>query len=123
MPNFVGMIPKYDGFCSIPENEPDKYRQVINNQYNMYRRCKHSPKEGDYKHIDLYIKHIFGDNLIQSGYPRYEMAYDWLSILYTKPIHKLPIPVLASKENRHRQKSIRLFIRSNLWRKCLNDWQ
>lgn len=98
IPNFVDMIPKYDSFCSVPENDPNEYKQVINNQYNMYRKCKHIPKEGEFTHIDMYIKHIFGSELIQSGHPRYEMGYDWLSILYTRPAHKLPIPVLASKE-------------------------
>ena len=97
VPNFVSMVSKFDGFCNIPENNPDKYKHCVNNQYNKYRKTKYSPKEGLFPNIDMYIKHVFGE-MDHFGHPRYEMAYDWLTILYTNPTHKLPIPVLASKK-------------------------
>lgn len=57
--------------------------------YNMYRPLKYSPEQGDFSHIDQLMRHIFGE--------QYELGLDYVQLIYTDPMQRLPILVLVSK--------------------------
>jgi len=84
----VASIPKYDGFCTMPSHTD--YRHNVNNFYNLYEPITHVPVEGDFRHIQSLIGHIFGE--------QHEMGIDYLQLLYLKPTQKLPILLLVSEE-------------------------
>lgn len=66
------------------------YRHNVNNFYNLYEPITHVPVEGDFRHIQSLIGHIFGE--------QHEMGIDYLQLLYLKPTQKLPILLLVSEE-------------------------
>lgn len=96
--NFFRTIEKYEDFCNVPENNPDKYEQVIEGCYNLYFPLEHKPEIGDFPKTEAFLKHIFGERKLISGHTNYELALDWLTILYREPIRKLPAICLVSKE-------------------------
>lgn len=57
--------------------------------YNMYRPLKYSPEQGEFPHIDQLMRHIFGE--------QYELGLDYVQLIYTDPMQRLPILVLVSK--------------------------
>lgn len=81
-------IPKYNGFCVIPDHL--NYKQEIDNFYNRYLPINHKPKPGSYDNIQSFLKHVFKESL--------EMGLDYIQLLYTNPVHKLPILALVSQE-------------------------
>ncbi|MGZ8505709.1 MAG: primase-helicase family protein [Bacteroidia bacterium] len=96
--NFFDMIEKYDAPCNVPENEPEKYEQVINGCYNFFFPPKYAPTKPhnmaafeEESLILKFIKHIFQD--------KYIVGLDYLSILFRYPKQILPILCLVSKEN------------------------
>ena len=92
--SFVGDIPKYDGFCCIPEHLD--YQQIVKGFYNIYNEIPFAPsceKEDLKNSIPFSLKfvdHIFGEQL--------EMGLDYLKILLQFPTQILPILCLVSKE-------------------------
>lgn len=119
--DFLAWIPKYDAAVNIPENNPRQYRQAVevpgpNGQtsicYNLYHRIDHQPEPGEFPTIQKYLKHIFrGQETVIAVSPdesvspgdeitvdRYQMALDYIQLLYTRPIQKLPIVALVSHE-------------------------
>lgn len=92
--SFVGDIPKYDGFCCIPEHLD--YQQIVKGFYNIYNEIPFAPsseKEVLKNSIAFSLKfvdHIFGEQL--------EMGLDYLKILLQFPTQILPILCLVSKE-------------------------
>lgn len=86
--DFLANIPKYDGFCCVPAHID--YQPVIGNSKNKYSPLTHLPEEGVWPHIEALVHHIFGD--------QYELGLDYLQILYTMPLQKLPILLLVSEE-------------------------
>ena len=102
---FLSQVPKFDGFANIPENDPDRYRHTIHatknditsTLYNLYSPVLHRPEEGEWKTINRLIHHIFDYKNI-SGVPMYEMALDYIQLLYTRPAQHLPILCLVSQE-------------------------
>ena len=86
--DYIGSVPKYDGFCTVPEHIG--YRPVVVKFLNLYEPIDHRPKEGDFSHIQSLIRHIFGE--------QYELGMDYLQLLYLQPIQKLPILLLVSEE-------------------------
>ncbi|MEO0896305.1 MAG: DUF5906 domain-containing protein [Bacteroidota bacterium] len=100
---FVQQIEKYDTFVNIPDHS-DEFEQVYrlpdgSKLFNMYSPLPEKPLAGRFPTIYTFIQHIFGDMKLESGWPRYQLALDWLSILYNKPKAKLPIIALVSEEN------------------------
>lgn len=103
--DFVRRIEKYDGFCNIPENDPEKYRQTIiaekndvtSKLYNRYSVINHVPAQGQWRHINKLLHHIF-DYKNLDGDSLYDFALDYIQLLYTKPYKHLPILCLVSKE-------------------------
>ena len=86
--DFLANIPKYDGFCCVPAHID--YQPVIGSFKNKYSPLTHQPEEGVWPHIEALVRHIFGD--------QYELGLDYLQILYTMPLQKLPILLLVSEE-------------------------
>lgn len=84
----LAAVSKYDGFCTVPSHVD--YQPVIGKFLNLYEPISHKPAEGEFPHIVQLLQHIFGE--------QYEMGIDYLQLLYTKPIQKLPILLLVSEE-------------------------
>lgn len=87
--NFFETIRKYDQFTVYPDNT-ESYKQVIDNCYNMYYQVTHTPAEGQWPTIEMFLKHLFGDQI--------EMCYDYLQLLYLTPTQTLPIIALVSED-------------------------
>ena len=91
---YVSKVPKYDGFCCIPEHL--EYRQIVQGFYNIYNEIPFLPSSGKENLISSipfsmnFVEHIFGEQL--------EMGLDYLKILLQFPTQILPILCLVSKE-------------------------
>jgi hypothetical protein len=85
---FVADIPKYDGFTCIPSHT--HFQQICSGFYNKYSPLSNKPKEGSIEVSDFFVKHIFGN--------QFELGFDYLQLLYQKPVQILPILCLVSKE-------------------------
>ncbi len=82
---------KYISFVNIPSHT--HFQQVIGNCWNRYSRLSYEPeKDGSWLHIDALLHHIFD----ASG--MYELALDYLTIMYQRPEQQLPILCLVSRE-------------------------
>lgn len=87
--------PKYINEVTYPEHL--NYKEDIetssgDHYYNTYRPLAFQPQEGgDFPHIRRLISHIFG---VQE-----ELGYDYVTLLYKKPMQKLPVILLVSSEN------------------------
>ena len=86
--DFLANVPKYDGFCCVRSHLD--YQPVVGNFKNKYSPLSHIPSEGEWQCIESLVRHIFGD--------QYELGLDYLQILYTMPLQKLPILLLVSEE-------------------------
>ncbi len=86
--DFLANVPKYDGHCCVPSHLD--YRPVIGSFKNKYSPLSHIPAAGEWQCIESLVRHIFGD--------QYELGLDYLQILYTMPLQKLPILLLVSEE-------------------------
>ena len=86
--NFIADIPKYDGFCTVP-NHLD-YNREIGTFYNLYEPITHQLEAGPFPRIKSLMEHSFGE--------QYELGMDYLQILYEKPTQKLPVLLLVSTE-------------------------
>jgi hypothetical protein len=86
--DFLANIPKYDGFCCVPAHIG--YNTVVGTFLNRYASISHIPIPGEWPTIEALVRHIFGD--------QYELGLDYLQLLYTKPLQKLPILLLVSEE-------------------------
>ena len=86
--DFLANIPKYDGFCCVPAHIG--YNTVVDTFLNRYAPISHIPMPGEWPTIEALVRHIFGS--------QYELGLDYLQLLYTKPLQKLPILLLVSEE-------------------------
>lgn len=86
--NYTPPIKKYDGFCTVPSHTD--YHKEIDGFFNLYEPIGHVPVEGEFPHIEQLVQHIFGG--------QYELGMDYLQLLFTQPIQKLPILMLVSEE-------------------------
>lgn len=86
--NFIGQIPRYDGFTCIPDHRD--YKQVYSGFYNRYSPLSNLPQPGKTDVSLFFVKHIFGS--------QFELGLDYLQLLYQKPVHILPILCLVSRE-------------------------
>lgn len=102
---FIKMIEKCDAFTNIPENDPEKYQQIIISEkdgitsrlYNRYSPVTHVPEEGGWRTINKLLHHIF-DYKNLAGESLYDFALDYIQLLYMQPAKHLPILCLVSKE-------------------------
>lgn len=86
--DFLANVPKYDGFCCVPSHLD--YQPVVGSFKNKYSPLSHIPAEGEWPCIESLVRHIFGE--------QYDLGLDYLQILYTMPLQKLPILLLVSEE-------------------------
>ena len=86
--DFLANVPKYDGFCCVPSHLD--YKSVVGSFKNKYSPLSHIPTEGEWPCIESLVRHIFSE--------QYELGLDYLQILYTMPLQKLPILLLVSEE-------------------------
>ncbi len=96
-------IQKYYRFVCVPSHT--NFQQIVHGCYNLYHPFVHEPEEGDYEKTLAFIKHIFGTDTVKYNFdgqileiPRYELALDYLTLLYTKPQQILPILCLVSPD-------------------------
>ncbi len=83
-------MPKLDGETLRPDHL--NYNLVVDRYLNTYHPLKYKPMPGpDWRHIDELFHHIFEN--------QYELGLDYVQILYTKPMQKLPLLLLLSREN------------------------
>lgn len=78
---------KFKDFVNIANHI--EYQPVIDNCYNLYNELNHDPKEGNWPHIEMLLKHVFQE--------QYTMILDYITVLYRKPLQKLPVICLVSK--------------------------
>ena len=100
-------IPKYQAFCNVPDHV--NFQPVINGCFNVYAPFEFEPEPGEFTTTEKFLKHIFGTKDIKWRDPKdktsvltvneYELALDYLTILYKYPTQILPILCLVSKEN------------------------
>ncbi len=81
-------LKRYKGFCTIPEHL--NYVRDYMGFYNIYEPLNFQPKEGNCDTILAFINHIFEE--------QYELGLDYLQLLYTKPLQRLPVLCLVSKK-------------------------
>lgn len=86
--DFLANVPKYDGFCCVPSHLD--YQPVVGSFKNKYSPLSHIPADGEWPCIESLVRHIFGE--------QYDLGLDYLQILYTMPLQKLPILLLVSEE-------------------------
>lgn len=95
--NFLSQIPKYDGFCCIPNHL--QFRQTVDGFYNIYNEIPFQPNSEieDLEKLKLlipnsleFMQHIFGNQT--------ELGLDYLKVLFEFPTQILPILCLVSKE-------------------------
>jgi hypothetical protein len=55
--NYIGDIPKYDGFTCIPSHTD--FKQVYSGFYNKYSPLSNKPTDGTIDISKLFVKHIF----------------------------------------------------------------
>lgn len=93
-------IEKYKAFCNVPNHA--NYQRVIDNCFNLYQPFEYDSEPGDFDTTLNYIKHLFGTEKITLSTGKeveyYELALDYLTILYKQPTQILPILCLVSKE-------------------------
>ena len=90
---YLSKIPKYDGFCCIPEHI--NYRKFIDGFYNLYNEIPFQPASGEIQKENIpfsinFMSHIFGEQL--------EFGLDYIKIPLLYPTQILPILCLVSKE-------------------------
>jgi hypothetical protein len=90
---YLSKIPKYDGFCCIPEHI--NYRKFIDGFYNLYNEIPFQPASGEIQKENIpfsinFMFHIFDEQL--------EFGLDYIKILLLYPTQILPILCLVSKE-------------------------
>ena len=81
-------IKKYKAFINKPSHVD--YQPVINNCYNQYHPINYVAEQGPWPHIQKMMEHIFGEQI--------ELGYDYMKLLYLKPMQMLPILCLVSSE-------------------------
>ncbi|OUN76687.1 hypothetical protein B5G09_08685 [Alistipes sp. An54] len=86
--DYLARIPKYDGFCTVPDHT--NYLREIHGFLNRYEPIPFQPAEGDFPHIRGFLSHIFGEQV--------EIGYDYLQLLYLRPLQRLPVLLLVSSE-------------------------
>lgn len=106
--DYIKDIKKYDGFITIPDHI--NYQKNINSFYNEYENVNHDLLNGDFLRTQEFLKHIFGE--------QYDLAIDYLTILWQKPTQVLPILCLVS-ESRNTGKTsflnwLKLIFQSNM---------
>jgi len=99
---FMRKIPRYDNFTNQPSNNSEYQRTITLNHngitselYNLYNPVDWDPVQGEWPHIEMFLRHIFtAVNIF--GECLYEWALDYMQLTYTRPRQRLPILALVS---------------------------
>lgn len=106
----VKHIQKFKAFCNVPSHE--NYQPIIANCWNRYQPMEHTPEPGDWPHIQMFLRHIFGSGTVEKPHPKkrdanghpvmmrvseLDLGYDYLQLLYRNPTQILPILCLVSR--------------------------
>lgn len=83
-------IKRFSGFGTYPQNID--YKQSVGGYYNRYAPPSVAPEQGNWDTIRSFLGHIFGE--------QYLLALDYLHLLYVKPLVRLPVLVLISRQRR-----------------------
>lgn len=86
--DFISQIEKFDGFCSVSDHV--NYQRSIGKFLNQYDPIVYTPVQGGCLTILGFLTHIFSEQI--------ELGLDYLQLLYLKPLVRLPILLLVSKE-------------------------
>ena len=100
--SYLARIPKYDGFCTVPDHT--NYRRDIDGFLNRYEPIPFRPAEGVFPHIHDFLAHIFGEQV--------ELGYDYLQLLYLRPLQRLPVLLLVSDERNTGKTTFLNFLKS-----------
>ena len=76
------------GFTYEPNNL--EFQQIVFNRYNTFKEFTHTPKKGEWKFIESFLNHIFGEH--------YTMGLEYFWNLYIKPKQQLPLLAVVSEE-------------------------
>jgi Family of unknown function (DUF5906) len=97
-------IPKYKAFCNVPSHTG--YSRVISSCFNLYFPFAHEPEDGECQISIDFIKHVFGTE--EKSYTNkdgkiitvqnWDLALDYITILFKYPQYILPILCLVSKD-------------------------
>lgn len=105
-------IRHYETFVNLPSHID--YKPVVNNCYNIYHpitmRAEGDPARKNWKHIDMILRHVFGNP--EDEYEQYEMGLDYVQLLYQQPIQLLPILCLVSKDRNTGKSTFSEFLRT-----------
>lgn len=87
----LSTIPKYDGFCLVPDNVNFKqvYKEGDYSFYNTYKPFAYKPEQGDWNCTKDFLKHIFGE--------QFDIGLIYLQVMYLYPKQALPILALVSQ--------------------------
>lgn len=86
--DFISQIEKFDGFCSVPDHV--NYQRSIGKFLNQYDPISYAAQQGGCPTVLDFLSHIFGEQL--------GLGLDYLQLLYLKPLVRLPILLLVSRE-------------------------
>ena len=81
-------IHKYKAFINMPSHVD--YKAVVADCFNLYSPLNYEAQPGPFPHIKALMEHIFGEQV--------ELGYDYMQLLYLKPMQILPILCLVSNE-------------------------
>ena len=76
------------GFTFEPNNF--KFKQIVSNKYNTFKKFQHDPIKGEWKSIESFLNHIFGEH--------YNLGLEYFWNLYVVPKQKLPLLALVSEK-------------------------
>lgn len=104
--DFLKHIRKLFTFTIRPDHI--NYQEIIDGNYNQYHPFVWTDlREGPWDKIRMYLEHVFGTNDITYIHPKtkeekvvneLDLALDYVQLLYEKPMQKLPILCLVSRE-------------------------
>jgi len=95
---FLKMMERYDDFCNIPQRWDGEHTteivtkkgNITYRHYNLYNPLPYKPEPGSWANIEAFMRHIFQE--------QYDIATDWVQLMYQQPTQKLPIICLVSNE-------------------------
>lgn len=101
--NIIVHINKFKDWCIVPDHS--NFQEVIDNCYNAYKPFEWEASGNLECETTLhFIQHIFGNQL--------ELGLDYIQLLYQKPMEKLPILSLVSRENKTGKSTFAEFLKA-----------
>jgi len=100
--DYISQIEKYDGFTSVPDHIA--YKKCIGKFLNQYKPIDYLPTEGNCQKIIEFLAHVFEEQI--------EMGLDYLQLLYLRPLARLPVLLLVSKQRNTGKTTFLNFLKS-----------